>query len=58
MFLIKCSSCNWFIKTLGNKKELISLELKEVANNCSTCGKIRKFICQKCGQIAKMYRTK
>lgn len=58
MFIIKCPSCNWSIKTLGNKKELVDLDLKEIANSCSNCGKIRKFICQNCSQTAKMFRIK
>lgn len=58
MFFIKCSNCNWSVKTLGNKKSLQELDLREIANNCSKCGKARKFICKKCGQIAKMLRIK
>ncbi len=56
MFLIKCNNCGWHIKTAGHKKELQELNLKEKQNDCSKCGKPRKFICQKCGQLAKMFR--
>ena len=56
MFMIKCSNCNWFVKTLGSKKEIEELDLTEIKNNCSTCGKPRKFICKKCGQSAKAFR--
>ena len=58
MFIIRCVSCNWSIKTRGNKKELEELGLKEIPNLCSNCGKIRKFICQNCSQTAKMFRVK
>lgn len=57
MFIIKCSNCNWHIKTKGSKKELEELDLKEIQNNCPTCGKPRKFRCQNCGQLAKMFRV-
>lgn len=55
-FLIKCRNCNWNLKTNGSKKEISDLELFEIKNSCSTCGKPRKFKCKKCGQHAKMYR--
>jgi hypothetical protein len=58
MFIIKCQSCNWSIQTLGNKQEIENKELQEIPNGCANCGKARKFICQKCGQAAKMFRIK
>ena len=57
MFIIKCSNCGWFIRTKGTKKDLSDLNLKEIKNNCSTCGKPRKFKCQKCSMQAKMFRV-
>jgi len=55
MFVIKCK-CGWTFKTAGTKKDITDAELKEIPNNCSTCGKIRKFRCKKCSQPAKMFR--
>lgn len=55
-FLIKCSNCNWSIKTNGSKKEILELDLNEIINSCSSCGKPRRFKCKKCGQYAKMFR--
>jgi|688.fasta_scaffold168057_2 hypothetical protein len=56
MFQIKCIKCGWSLKTKGTKKELSELNLKEVKNTCSTCGKPRKFVCKKCSSLAKMLR--
>lgn len=56
MFLIKCIKCGWSIKTKGTKKDILDLKLKEIKNSCSTCGKPRKFNCQKCSSPAKMFR--
>lgn len=55
-FLIKCNNCNWHIKTNGTKKEISDLNLLEIKNSCSSCGKPRRFKCKKCGQHAKMHR--
>lgn len=57
MFLIKCNSCGWSLKTKGTKKDISELNLKEIQSSCSTCGKPRKFRCQKCSSAAKMFRT-
>lgn len=56
MFLIKCNKCGWSIKTTGLKKDLEHIDLKEIKNNCSSCGKIRKFKCKKCASPSKMFR--
>jgi hypothetical protein len=56
MFIIKCPNCNWQIKVLGDKKSILENDLKEIKNNCATCGKPRKFICKKCSCVAKAYR--
>jgi predicted RNA-binding Zn-ribbon protein involved in translation (DUF1610 family) len=55
-FLIKCSNCNWNIKTNGSKKDISDLNLVEIVRSCSSCGKPRRFKCQKCRQSAKMFR--
>lgn len=55
-FIIKCSNCNYTIKTNGSKKQISELELVEIVNGCSSCGKPRRFKCKKCGQSAKMFR--
>jgi hypothetical protein len=54
MFLIKCSFCKWFEETNGFSKNLS--HLIEIKNNCSTCGKPRKFRCPKCKHVAKMIK--
>jgi hypothetical protein len=56
MFLIKCNKCNFRIKTKGDKKSIEEEKLSEIKNNCASCGKIRKFYCPKCKNIAKMFR--
>lgn len=56
MFIIKCIKCGWREKTSGIKKDLSDANLIEIPNNCSSCGKIRKFKCKKCSQPAKMFR--
>lgn len=55
-FIIKCSSCNWNIKTTGLKKDLDKENLLEIKNSCASCGKIRKFKCKNCGMPSKMFR--
>lgn len=54
MFVIKCDSCKWMERTTGFSKDL--LHLTELKNNCSKCGKPRRFRCPKCKRIAKMNR--
>lgn len=56
MFLIQCAKCRWFVKTKGSKKDLEEIKLNEIKNSCSNCGKIRKFRCPKCSEVAKMFR--
>lgn len=54
-FQIRCTRCRWSRTTSGTKDDLT--DLHEVKNTCSTCGKIRKFACPKCGgKTAKMFR--
>jgi hypothetical protein len=56
-FLIKCS-CGWKRLSDGTSEDLKDLkDLKEIVN-CSTCGKNRQFVCQKCGGKAKQFRIK
>lgn len=54
MFIIKCNFCKWIEHNSGLSKDLT--HLKEIKNDCSICGKPRKFRCPKCHQIAKMHR--
>lgn len=56
MFIIRCNKCGWREKTTGQKKDLIDSNLIEIPNNCSSCGKIKKFKCKKCNSPSKMFR--
>lgn len=56
MFKLKCNNCNWHVELLGDKKSIQDLQLKEIKNSCSKCGKPRKFLCKKCSTIVKMHR--
>jgi predicted RNA-binding Zn-ribbon protein involved in translation (DUF1610 family) len=51
-YVIRCGKCCWSRTTTGLKVDLA--DLHEIANNCPTCGKWRKFTCPKCGNHAVM----
>lgn len=55
-FIIVCSNCRWKKVTTGISDDL--KDLKEIPNNCSNCGKPRRFRCPRCGNAAKMIRVK
>lgn len=55
-FRIKCNKCLWSRLSSGTKADLV--DLHEINAGCKTCGKWRKFHCQKCGQPAFMKRIK
>ena len=57
MFVIKCNDCGWSVKTKGTKKDIANLNLIEIVNSCSNCGKPRKFKCAKCLSPSKMFRV-
>lgn len=53
-FMIACHFCRWSRRSSGIKTDLV--DLHEVNNNCSDCGKFRRFKCPKCGHHATMKR--
>ena len=55
-FIIRCPKCRWAETSTGISTDLA--HLKEIANDCTSCGKARQFKCPKCGALAKMIRFK
>ena len=55
-FVIRCLHCRWGKSSNGTKGDLG--DLVEIKNNCSKCGKSRKFRCPKCGRPATMRRLR
>jgi len=55
-FMIRCNKCKWARTSSGLKADIA--DLHEINAGCTTCGKWRKFRCQKCGAPALMKRIK
>lgn len=53
-FIIKCNSCGWSRRSSGVSVDLA--DLHEIVNNCSDCGKARRFQCPRCGSVSRMKR--
>jgi len=53
--LIKCNSCGWFV-IIKSEKDIEKHKLREKKVGCSTCKKHRKFFCEKCDNVVKMFR--
>jgi hypothetical protein len=53
-FMIRCAACRWALVTTGLKADLI--DLHEIKNNTTVPGRLRKFMCPKCGKHAVMRR--
>ncbi len=53
-FMIRCQSCQWARRSSGIASDL--KDIHEIKNNCSDCGKARRFRCPRCGGTSKMKR--
>jgi hypothetical protein len=55
-FIIRCKKCRWARLSTGLKDDIA--DLNEIRPGCTTCGKWRRFHCQRCGLPASMMRIR